>query len=88
MLVIHGIWARDALCLWAEDSALQASWRRGPGSHLQGPRPHPFAADPGVLGDALGLLGEGPGTSPARPPRTNSPFSLPSGDQGPGSARG
>ena len=25
MLVIHGIWARGALCLWAKDSALPAS---------------------------------------------------------------
>ena len=61
MLVIHGIWARDALCLWAEDSALPASVDTPAGGRpSRAPRPHPFAADPGVLGDALGLLGEGP----------------------------
>ena len=61
MLVIHGIWARDALCLWAEDSALPASVDTPAGGRpSRAPRPHPFAAGPGVLGDALGLLGEGP----------------------------
>ena len=25
MLVIHGVWTRGALCLWAEDSALPPS---------------------------------------------------------------
>jgi superfamily II DNA or RNA helicase len=60
MLVIHGIWARGALCLWAEDSALPAS---GPapagGRPSRAARPHPFAADPDVLADALGGLGDG-----------------------------
>jgi superfamily II DNA or RNA helicase len=61
MLVIHGIWARDALCLWAEDSALPASLDAPAGGRSsRAPRPHPFAADPGVLGDALSLLGDGP----------------------------
>jgi SNF2 family DNA or RNA helicase len=61
VLVIHGMWARGALCLWAEDSALPASLDAPAGGRpSRAPRPHPFAADPGVLGDALGLLGEGP----------------------------
>ena len=37
MLVIHGIWARDALCLWAEDSALPASPAPRPAAGLPGP---------------------------------------------------
>ena len=61
MLVIHGIWARGALCLWAEDSALPASGPPPPGGRpSRAARPHPFAADPDVLADALGVLGDGP----------------------------
>jgi hypothetical protein len=59
MLVIHGIWAHDALCLWTEDS-------RGPGQApplpgrrpSRAPRPHPFASDPDTLADVLAGLPE------------------------------
>ena len=59
MLVIHGIWAHDALCLWAEDS-------RGPDQApplagrrpSRAPRPHPFASDPDTLADVLAGLPE------------------------------
>ena len=62
MLVIHGIWTRDALCLWAEDSALPASLPVPAGGRpSRAARPHPFAAGPDVLADALGVLGDAPG---------------------------
>jgi SNF2 family DNA or RNA helicase len=53
MLVVHGIWAYGALQVWAEDSGAPrlAPPRRGRPSRA--PRPHPFAAPPDVLADAL-----------------------------------
>ena len=87
MLVIHGIWARDALCLWAEDSALPASLDApGGGWSPRAPRPHPFAADPGVLGDALGLLGEGPRDLASKAAADELSLWLPSAGPGPGCA--
>ena len=38
MRVIHGIWARDALCLWAEDPDLPAA----PRDQAPSPALHPF----------------------------------------------
>ena len=85
MLVIHGIWARDALCLWAEDSALPASLNAPAGGRSsRAPRPHPFAADPGVLGDALGLLGEGPRDLASKAAADELSLWLPSAGPGPG----
>src|SRR6185437_11904929 len=59
MLVVHGTWAYGAPVVWAEDSGPppQAPPRRGRPSRA--PRPHPFAAQPGALADALadGLSG-------------------------------
>jgi SNF2 family DNA or RNA helicase len=59
MLVIHGTWAYGVLSLWAEDSGRPAS----AGAHSpeprrasRAPRPHPFAADPDVLADAVAEL--------------------------------
>ncbi len=87
MLVIHGIWARDALCLWAEDSTLPASLDAPAGGRSsRAPRPHPFAADPGVLGDALGLLGEGPRDLVSKAAADELPLWLPSAGPGPGCA--
>ena len=87
MLVIHGIWARDALCLWAEDSALPASLDAPAGGRSsRAPRPHPFAADPGVLGDALGLLGEGPRDLASKAAADELSLWLPSAGPGPGCA--
>jgi hypothetical protein len=87
MLVIHGIWARDALCLWAEDSALPASLDATAGGRpSRAPRPHPFAADPGVLGDALGLLGEGPRDLASKAAADELSLWLPSAGPGPGCA--
>ena len=87
MLVIHGIWAREALCLWAEDSALPASLEApAAGRSSRAPRPHPFAADPGVLGDALGSLGEGPRDLASKAAADELSLWLPSAGPGPGCA--
>ncbi|HEY0933429.1 MAG TPA: ATP-dependent helicase, partial [Trebonia sp.] len=61
MLVIHGSWAYGALQVWAEDSGrpVQAPPRGGRPSRA--PRPHPYAAAPDGLADALtSLLAAGP----------------------------
>ena len=85
MLVIHGIWARDALCLWAEDSALPASLDAPAGGRSsRAPGPHPFAADPGVLGDVLGLLGAGPRDLASKAAADELFLWLPSAGPGPG----
>ncbi len=58
MRVVHGVWARGALCLWAEDPDLPAAPRGRPPL----PAPHPFACQPAELADVLaalpGLAGE------------------------------
>jgi SNF2 family DNA or RNA helicase len=54
VLVIHGIWAGGALQIWAEDSGLPSHAPAHPGRPARPTaRPHPFAAAPGVLADAL-----------------------------------
>jgi SNF2 family DNA or RNA helicase len=53
MLVIHGIWAYGALQAWAEDSALPEQAPPRSGRPSRAPRPHPFAASPDVIADAL-----------------------------------
>jgi SNF2 family DNA or RNA helicase len=59
MLVIHGIWAHDALCLWAEDSRGPDQAPLPPGRRpSRAPRPHPFASDPDTLADVLAGLPE------------------------------
>jgi SNF2 family DNA or RNA helicase len=61
MRVIHGVWARGALCLWAEDPDLPAV---SPG-RLPAPAPHPFACQAAELADVLAVL-PGPGGEAAR----------------------
>ena len=55
MWVVHGVWAREALCLWAEDPDL-------PPSRPSGLALHPFACQAAELADVLaalpGLAGE------------------------------
>jgi len=63
MLVIHGIWARDALCLWAEDSSRPTTSAQPPGRPSRAPRPHPFAADPETIAAALDSLGGASGAA-------------------------
>ncbi len=52
MLVVHGIWTHGALRVWAEDSRLPPQAPRR-GRPPLAARPHPFAARPDVLADAL-----------------------------------
>jgi superfamily II DNA or RNA helicase len=52
MRVIHGVWTRGALCLWAEDPDLPAV---SPGRR-PAPAPHPFACQAGELADVLAVL--------------------------------
>jgi SNF2-related domain/SNF2 Helicase protein/Helicase conserved C-terminal domain len=62
MLVIHATWAYGVLSLWAEDSDGSAPAQPGPGypgrpaRPSRAPRPHPFAADPDRLADAVAEL--------------------------------
>ena len=58
MLAIHGIWAHGALSLWAEDSGQSAPVPSRQGRSGRIPRPHPFAAAPGLLADVLAEFGE------------------------------
>ncbi|HEY2270686.1 MAG TPA: DEAD/DEAH box helicase, partial [Streptosporangiaceae bacterium] len=52
MLVIHGVWAHGALCLWAEDPERPAAAEPAPpGVRL--PRPHPFACPAAELADMV-----------------------------------
>ena len=85
MLVIHGIWARNALCLWAEDSALPAVPPAPAGVRpSRAARPHPFAADPDVLADALRVLGDGLRDLASKATADELTLWLPSAGAGPG----
>ena len=46
MLVLHGFWSADGMCLWAEDSDLPV---KSPSQALRSARPHPFAAPADVI---------------------------------------
>ena len=61
MRVIHGIWARESLCLWAEDPGLPAA----PPGRSPEPAPHPFACQAAELADTLAVL-SGPAGEAAR----------------------
>jgi superfamily II DNA or RNA helicase len=52
MRVLHGVWAREALCLWAEDPELPAV----PRDRAPSPAPHPFACQAAELADLLAAL--------------------------------
>ena len=58
MRVIHGVWARGALCLWAEDPDLPEAPGPSPrsGDLSAGPAPHPFACQAAELADVLAAL--------------------------------
>ena len=87
MLVIHGIWARGALCLWAEDARLPA---RTPeplaGRRSRAPRPHPFAADPETIAGALASLGAAAAEAARQAPADELTVWLPSAPDGPQAA--
>src|SRR5690349_12524188 len=61
MRVIHGVWARGALCLWGEDPGLPAVPRGRPLLLA----PHPFACQAAELADVLAVL-PGPGGEAVR----------------------
>src|ERR1700730_6852969 len=61
MRVLHGVWARGSLCLWAEDPSRPAA----PPARARDPAPHPFACQAGELADLLALL-PGPAGEAAR----------------------
>src|SRR6516225_5494989 len=61
MRVIHGTWARGALCLWGEDPDLPAA----PRDPAPSPAPHPFACQAAELADVLAAL-PGPAGEAAR----------------------
>ena len=61
MRVLHGVWARGSLCLWAEDPSRPAA----PPGRSPEPAPHPFACQAGELADLLALL-PGPAGEAAR----------------------
>jgi len=61
MRVLHGVWARGALCLWAEDPDLPAA----PPGRAPVPAPHPFACQAAELADVLAAL-PGPAGEAAR----------------------
>ena len=86
MLVIHGIWARDALCLWAEDSDRPVTSAAPPGRPSRAPRPHPFAADPETIAAALAALGRAPGTAARRAAADELTLWLPSAPDSPQAA--
>ncbi len=87
MLVIHGIWTRGALCLWAEDSALPAVPPAPPGGRAsRAARPHPFAAVPDVVADALAVLGDGPRDLAGKAAADELSLWLPSAGPGPASS--
>ena len=85
MLVIHTLWAYGALQVWAEDSALPAHAPPRAGRMSRVPRPHPFAAAPGMLADALAaaLASTGAGDLPGKAVDDEITLRLPSTADGP-----
>ena len=85
MLVIHTLWAYGALQVWAEDSALPAHAPPRAGRPSRAPRPHPFAAAPDALADALAaaLASTGAGDLPGKAVDDEITLRLPSTADGP-----
>ncbi len=78
MRVIHGVWARGALCLWAEDPG---PLRRSPPRQRPGrssPRPHPFACEAAALADLLSGLPGPAGEAAGKAVRDELTLALPS----------
>jgi hypothetical protein len=85
MLVIHAIWAYGAAQIWAEDSGRPQQAPPRSGRPSRAPRPHPFAAPPDVLADALAavLTGTGAADLPRKAVDDESTLRLPSTGDGP-----
>ncbi len=58
MLVVHGIWARGSMRLWAEDTMPARTYAPQVPQASRGPRRHPFAVPAAELADALAGLPE------------------------------
>jgi SNF2 family DNA or RNA helicase len=90
LLVVHTLWAYGALQVWAEDSGLPPHAAPRAGRPSRAPRPHPFAAAPDVLADALatvlastGLASTGAGDLPGKAVDDEITLRLPSAADGP-----
>ncbi|HTX27500.1 MAG TPA: SNF2-related protein [Streptosporangiaceae bacterium] len=85
MRVIHGIWADEALCLWAEDPALPRAHAPAPGAGRpsRAPVPHPFAAQAGELADLLAALPGSAGEAARKAVDDELTLHLPSAGGGP-----
>jgi hypothetical protein len=75
MRVIHGIWARGALCLWAEDPGLPAA--------VPLPALHPFACQAAELADVLAALPGPAGEAARKAVNDELTLQLPSAGNGP-----
>ena len=84
MQVIHAVWARGALCVWAEDASLPALAAAQAGRRpSRAPRWHPFAADPDVLADLLAAPGGAAGDLARKAEADELVLWLPSAPDGP-----
>src|SRR5215472_14088150 len=85
MRVIHGIWANDALCLWAEDPRLPqvAEPTPGAGRPSRAPVPHPFAVQAAELADLLAALPAPAGGAARKAVDDELTMHLPSAGDGP-----
>jgi hypothetical protein len=74
MRVVHGIWARGALCLWAEDPDLPPA----PVGRPPAPVPHPFTSQAAELADMLAALPGPAGEAARKAVNDELPLQLPS----------
>ena len=86
MQVIHAVWARGALCVWAEDASLPATATAPAWRPSRVPRWHPFAADPDALADLLGGPGGAAGDLARKAEADELVLWLPSAPDGPQAA--
>src|SRR6516164_5245259 len=74
MRVVHGIWTRGALCLWAEDPDLPTA----PIGRPPAPAPHPFTCQAAELADVLAALPGPAGEAARKAVNDELPLQLPS----------
>ena len=86
MQVIHAVWARGALCVWAEDGSLPATAAVRARRPSRAPRWHPFAADPDALADLLAGPGGAAGDLARKAEADELVLWLPSAPDGPQAA--
>jgi SNF2 family DNA or RNA helicase len=83
MFVVHGVWAHDALWLWAEDPSLPARAPARGGRPSRAPRAHPFAAGAAQLAGALARLPGRAGDLAAKAAGDELTLRLPAAGDGP-----